>query len=203
MGTRPPPKQRRAGADVWTERARARGYPARSVFKLEALDRRFRLLKRGQTVLDLGCHPGSWLLYAARAVGKEGRVVGVALPPTHLNETQVRVLTADVFDVEPSALDPQGRGFDLVLSDMAPNTTGVADTDRARSAALAERSLELALTLLRPGGAWVAKIFGGPETDEVVAHAKGRFARVQRVRPDAVRKASSELYLVGVARSRS
>ena len=202
MPSRRPPR-RRAGADGWTARAKARGYPARSVFKLEALDLRFGLLRPGQTVLDLGCHPGSWLRYAARRVGPDGWVLGIDLTPTEAPAGPARTLAADVFALDPRELDRDARGYDVVLSDMAPDTTGVPDTDRARSAALAGRALDFALALLRPGGALVVKVFGGPEADEIFSRASQGFARVRRARPEAVRKASTELYVVALGRQPS
>ncbi len=191
---------RRAGADGWTARAKARGFPARSVFKLEELDHRFGLLRPGLAVLDLGCHPGSWLRYAAERVGSGGRVVGIDRAPTDPPPGPAQTLVGDVLTVTPETLDPDGAGFDLVLSDLAPDTTGVPLTDQARSAELAGRALDLALALLRPGGGLVAKVFSGPDVETLRARAAAGFSRVRLARPKAVRKASSEVYLVAVGR---
>ncbi|UCF01217.1 MAG: RlmE family RNA methyltransferase, partial [Deltaproteobacteria bacterium] len=112
--------------DHYFHRAKKEGFIARSVYKLEEVDRRVRLLKPGQRVLDLGCHPGSWLQYCARVVGKRGLVVGVdtrkisvELPP------HVKCIQADVFELSPADLHHFSKEFDVVLSDLAPATTGI------------------------------------------------------------------------------
>ena len=186
----------RSKADSWSKRAKSQGYAARSVFKLEDLDRRFSLLRPGQRVLDLGCHPGSWLRYATVRVGPSGHVVGIDRTPTPAFAAHCTTLTGDIYDTPPEALDPQGRGFDAVLSDMAPDTTGIPTTDQARSVALAEHALHLALTLLRPGGSFACKVFQGPDVAALVTATRARFTQVRQARPPAVRKSSTELYLV-------
>jgi 23S rRNA (uridine2552-2'-O)-methyltransferase len=185
-------------ADRLTRRAKAQGYAARSVYKLQEMDRRHSLLRPGDRVLDLGCHPGSWLKYAASRVGQRGLVVGVDLEPTAPPAPQVKTLMADVFELETGLLGADG--FDVVLSDMAPSTTGHAFTDAARSAALAERAVALALDLLRPGGRLVVKVFLGEGEHRLRDMVRDHFGRVKFARPEATRRRSREVYLIALDR---
>jgi len=185
-------------ADRFSRRAKAEGYAARSVYKLQEMDRRHSLLRPGDRVLDLGCHPGSWLEYAADRVGPRGQVVGVDLQPTTAAAANVQTVAADVFDLEPESLGPDA--FDVVLSDMAPSTIGHAFTDAARSAALAERALELALLVLKPGGRFVAQIFLGEGEARLRDQVRSHFNRVKFAKPEAVRQRSREVYLIALDR---
>ena len=186
-------------ADAYGRRARREGYPARSVYKLQEIDRRLGLLRPGMRVLDLGAAPGSWTLYAAQRVGSEGVVVAVDLEPLRTAVPgHVRALQGDVFELEPEALP--GRPFDVVLSDLAPATSGHREVDQARSARLAERALQIATQVLSPGGALVAKLLQGPELQALQQQWRRHFARVRRLRPRATRSRSTELYLVGLGK---
>jgi 23S rRNA (uridine2552-2'-O)-methyltransferase len=183
--------------DHYFRRAKKDGFIARSVYKLEEVDRRARLLRQGQRVLDLGCHPGSWLQYCARAVGKRGLVVGVdtrtisiKLPP------HVHFIQADVFELLPADLNHISDEFDLVLSDLAPATTGIRSVDSSRSFTLFQRALTLADDFLVPGGHFLGKIFQGPGFDEMVKELKSRFGKVKGIKPRATRKESKEIFLV-------
>jgi 23S rRNA (uridine2552-2'-O)-methyltransferase len=183
--------------DHYFRRAKKEGFIARSVYKLEEVDRRVRLLRPGQRVLDLGCHPGSWLQYCARAVGKRGLVVGVdtrtisiELPP------HVHFIQADVFELLPADLNHISDEFDVVLSDLAPATTGIRSVDSSRSFTLFQRALTLADDLLVPGGHFLGKIFQGPGFDEMVKELKSRFGKVKGIKPRATRKESKEIFLV-------
>ena len=197
---------RRHRHDVYYRRAKREEYPARSIYKLEELDRRFRLLRPGQRVLDLGCRPGSWLQYAAQRVGADGFVVGLdreALePPLPANAAGV---VGDVLSVEPELLrralpEPQRSCFNVVLSDMAPDTTGIAFTDQVRSVELFVRALELALCLGCPSSSFVGKIFMGDGFDDTIRRVRERYDRVKTARPDATRKSSTEVYIVALGR---
>jgi 23S rRNA (uridine2552-2'-O)-methyltransferase len=188
--------------DHYFDRAKKEGFRARSVYKLEEADRRVGLLRPGQRVLDLGCHPGSWLQYCARAVGKNGLVVGVDTRRVSLEmPPQVHVLQADVFDLAPADLRRFSPEFDVLLSDMAPDTSGIRSADSARSALLFERALSLADELLRPGGHFFAKIFQGSDFDTLVQELKKRFRRVRGIRPRATRKQSKEIYLLALEKT--
>ena len=185
--------------DHYFKRAKKEGFPARSVYKLEEIDRRVRLFRPGQRVLDLGSHPGSWLQYCARAVGQRGLVVGVDTRPMSLElPPHVHVLQADVFELQPIDLQQVSSTFDVVLSDLAPVTTGIRSADSARSALLFERAFELAGKLLVPGGSFLGKIFQGTDFDTMVREMKRMFRRVQGIKPRATRKESKEIYLLGM-----
>jgi len=185
--------------DAFFKRARGEGFAARSVYKLEEIDRKVRLLRPGDRVLDLGCRPGSWLQYALRAVGAQGAVVGIdrdrlESPPAGDN---VRILQGDIYVTPDAELLGALRAFDVVLSDMAPDTTGVRATDQARSAALFEEALGRAERLLAPGGAFVGKIFQGPDLEGLRKRMAARFPEVRLVKPKGSRAQSIEIYLAG------
>jgi 23S rRNA (uridine2552-2'-O)-methyltransferase len=199
-------RDRRHRRDHFHRQAKGEGYAARSVYKLQQLDQRFRLLRSGQRVLDLGCRPGSWMQYAAQRVGQRGFVVGLDrqdLPlPRELAQT-CAVVVGDVLEVEARALRDalpdrhRGGCFHLVLSDMAPDTTGIPLTDQARSVELFLRALELARALGCPGSAFVGKVFMGQGYEEALAAVRTHYGRAKTVRPEATRKSSSEVYVVG------
>ena len=185
--------------DHYSRKARREGYPARSVWKLEELDRKHRLLSPGLKVLDLGCAPGGWTLYAAKVVGPGGLVVGADLSPPEAGgfPPQVRLLSADLLTTEPSLASALGP-FDLVLSDMAPKTTGRRDVDQARSLALCERAWDWARELLKPGGNFLFKIFESPEGASLAKELTGRFARQVKLKLQATRTRSAEIYVLGL-----
>lgn len=186
--------------DPYTARAQKEGYPARSVYKLEEIDRRCQLVKSGQRVLDLGAAPGSWARFLAQKVGARGAVVALDLnPPNVVLPPYVTWRELDVFQTplpEFAALGP----FDLVVSDMAPHTTGIRDADCTRSEELVERAIAISDVTLRKGGAFVAKIFQGGGFDAVRAQLRPRFETVRVIKPEASRKESFEIYLVGLSR---
>ena len=183
--------------DAFFRKARGAGFAARSVYKLEEIDRKVRLLHAGDRVLDLGCRPGSWLQYALKVVGPHGAVVGIDRDPLQQSIPGARVLHGDIFATPDAELLGPLAAFDVVLSDMAPNTTGVRATDQARSAALVEEALARAERLLAPGGAFVAKIFQGPDLEAIRKRMAGRFSDVRMVKPEGSRAQSIEIYLAG------
>jgi 23S rRNA (uridine2552-2'-O)-methyltransferase len=187
-----------ARADARTLAAKAQGYPARSVFKLEEIDRRVRLFRPGQRVLDLGAAPGSWTLYAAEKVGPRGRVLAVDLQ-------EIRVAVPEhVSLVRGDALDPDNQElgrhapYDVVLSDMAPNTSGNKLSDQTRSFELFLRAVEVALAMGKPGSAFVGKLFMSDEFQAAKQALQKRWDRVQIIRPAGTRSVSSEVFLVGL-----
>ena len=187
---------RRRNLDHFSRRAKAQGYAARSVFKLEEINQRFKVIKRGDFVLDLGCAPGSWLKYAAQQVGATGRCVGIDRTPVDLSFANVRTMVGDIYEVEPKGFDPDGRKFSLVMSDMAPDTCGNRQTDHIRSVQLCERALEIARLFLRPGGHFVCKVFEGGDLNAFVQDVKTSFGTVKRVKPKSTRSESVELFVV-------
>jgi len=183
-------------ADHYTKKARELNYPARSVFKLKEIQKKFAVLKKGQTILDLGCAPGSWLLFAAECTGPSGRIIGVDLKP-------VGIRLPDCVTVhQHDATDPDAPfwrdapPFDLVLSDMAPATTGNRDTDVIRSVSLAETVLETAAARLKQGDGMVCKVFQGVGVEEYIRTVRSRFSVVKTFRPRSTRKASVEIFVI-------
>ena len=187
--------------DHYFQRAKQRGFRARSAFKLEELVQRFGLLRPGARVLDLGAAPGGFLQVIARAVGPSGLAVGVDLVPVRpFSEAWVRTAVLDVLaDDAREQIQALAPGpYEAVLSDMAPKTTGVRATDEARSLRLAERALELARALGRPGSSFVTKLFMGGDFEAFRAQVRDAYREVKVVRPEATRSASIEIYLVGL-----
>jgi 23S rRNA (uridine2552-2'-O)-methyltransferase len=183
--------------DKFGHRAKREGYAARSVYKLQEIDRQLRLLKPGARVLDLGAYPGSWTSYAAERVGQKGRVLGVDLTPFRGTlPPHAEIRHADVNQLDIASL---GR-FDVVLSDMAPATTGHRFTDQTRSFSLFMRALEIATEVLAPRGAFVGKIFQGPEFEDARRALGQRFREVKIKKPPASRTESIEVFLVGLDR---
>jgi 23S rRNA (uridine2552-2'-O)-methyltransferase len=183
--------------DAFFKRAREAGFAARSVFKLEEIDQRLRLLRPGYRVLDLGCRPGSWMQYALRVVGRHGAVVGIDRDPLAQALPDARVMQGDIYATTDAELLGELKAFDVVLSDMAPDTTGVRATDQARSAALFEEALLRAERLLAPTGSFVGKIFQGPDLEGLRKRMATRFAEVKTLKPASSRAQSIEIYLAG------
>jgi 23S rRNA (uridine2552-2'-O)-methyltransferase len=179
--------------------AKTAGFPARSVYKLEEIDRRVRLLRLGMSVLDLGAAPGSWTLYAAERVGAAGRVLAVDRSPITIG------LPAHVAFLQGDALvlsDDLARfaPYHVVLSDMAPSTTGNKPTDQARSFELFMRGLEVAASLVVEGGSFVGKIFMSEDLPLARAELRKMFGRERLIRPLGTRSVSAELFVVGLER---
>lgn len=184
-------------ADPRTKQAKAQGYPARSVFKLEEIDRRVRLLARGQHVLDLGAAPGSWSMYASERVGPSGRVLAVDLKAMEQTfEENVTVIVGDALSLANEALAMHAP-YDVVLSDMAPNTTGNKVRDQAQSVELFLRALDVAQALGKPGSAFVGKLFMSGDFVSARQVLRDRYEKEQTIRPESTRTQSSEVFLVG------
>jgi 23S rRNA (uridine2552-2'-O)-methyltransferase len=189
--------------DHYTRKAREEHYPARSVYKLKEIQHKFSILHRGDKILDLGCAPGSWLSYAASVTGKKGRVLGIDLAPVATTlPAHVSTFTGDIFGMDEQLAALVGSGFDVVLSDMAPATTGSKHVDATRSFALCQRALELALELLLPGGRFVCKIFQGEDFKSYADQVKKHFDRLQIFKPESSRKASKEIFVIGLGRKK-
>jgi 23S rRNA (uridine2552-2'-O)-methyltransferase len=184
--------------DHYFRKAKREGFAARSAYKLEEMDRKQRLLRPHQRVLDLGCAPGSWLQYAAERVGPKGVVIGADLQPVTVPlPPQAHTIVGDAFALSPETLRDGGPPFDLVLSDMAPKTTGIPSADAARSAELALRALDLARAVLRPGGDLLVKVFQGAQLPDVRKAYAVVFERVTLEKPAASRSESVEIFLLG------
>jgi 23S rRNA (uridine2552-2'-O)-methyltransferase len=197
-------KKRTPASHAWLQRqlndpyvaaAQAQGYRSRAAFKLTEIDDRFHLLRKGARVVDLGCAPGGWVQVAlergAAAVAGVDLLAVDPLPPAIL-------LEMDFTDpaCEPLLIEALGGPADLVLSDMAPNTTGHRQTDHLRIVGLIDAAIDFTLDCLKPGGSFVAKAFQGAGTSEVLGRLRKHFAKVNYVKPKASRQDSSELFLV-------
>jgi len=182
--------------DHYFKKARKQGFPARSVYKLEEAQKKYRFLKPGQAVLDLGACPGSWSKYAAGVAGPKGLVVAVDIQKLSVMADNIRVLQRDVYDLKLSELREISPYFAVVLSDMAPKTTGRKDVDHFRSVALAERALVLARELLKPGGTFFCKVFQGEDFPSFRNDCRESFRSVRVVKPKSSRPESVELFLL-------
>ncbi len=184
--------------DHYTRRAKKENYAARSVYKLAEIQKKHRLIKKRDRVLDLGCAPGSWLQFAAEQTGDKGKVVGVDLKPVTLRlPDHVQVVTGDINELFEDGHEALKSGFSVVLSDMAPATTGNKHADSARSFVLCETALAVAQKVLRPGGHFVCKIFQGEDFQAFCDNVKSRFDKLLRLKPQSSRKGSKEIFVIG------
>jgi 23S rRNA (uridine2552-2'-O)-methyltransferase len=190
-------QDRSARRDRFHQKAKKQGFLARAVFKLEELDQQFKLFKPGQRVLDLGCSPGSWLQYARGKVGDSGILVGLDRGPLRGDTSGARIVVGDVMKVELPELLGDLTAFDVVLSDMAPDTSGIRHLDQARSEALFERALEIAVATLAPGGNFVGKLFQGPDFKKLIEQVRSKFEIAKSAKPDSSRQISIEQYVIG------
>ena len=182
--------------DHYSRRAKKDRYPARSVYKLEEIQQKHRLIQKGYKILDLGCSPGSWLLYAAKLTGDRGRVIGIDLKPVKIQAApNIEIINGDVFALDAGVL---GTDFNVVMSDMAPATTGHKAVDAARSAGLCEAALAIAQRVLLPGGSFVCKIFQGPDFNQFVNSVRAGFDKQKIFKPRSSRKASKEIFIIGL-----
>ncbi len=180
--------------DRFHGQAKDAGFRARSVYKLEEIDQAIHLFNAGDRVCDLGCAPGSWLQYARTRIGERGAMVGIDRVAI-AGVPGARLLVGDVFTVVPADLLGELSHFDVVMSDMAPDTTGVRHVDQSRSEALFERALELACATLAPGGRFVGKLFQGPDFHKLIVACRERFATVKVMKPASSRQISIEQYI--------
>lgn len=187
--------------DHYFKKAKQENFAARSVFKLEEIDKKFRLFKSGQQVLDLGASPGSWSQYASQKVGAEGRILGVDLSPVTVKLNNAHFIQADLRDLNLNQIFEQygfTQAFDIVMSDMAPKTTGIRSTDQARSMELCMLALEIARKFLKPKGHFICKLFHSDDFQTLKTEIKNSFDRFEAVKPDSTRKISKEIFLVGI-----
>ncbi len=201
--------------DTWRRQARSKGYRARSAFKLKQIQEKFSLIREGDCVLDVGCHPGGWTQVSVEETGPNGLVIGIDLLASAPIDG-AHMVTGDVTDANsqqrilellqegvkvdgtclPESNGGEQRLFNTIVSDISPRLTGQYDRDQAISLELVAMVFDFTLPLLSPGGAFVTKIFQGTGIEGIVNAAKQRFSRVQRFSPDASRNSSSEVFLV-------
>jgi 23S rRNA (uridine2552-2'-O)-methyltransferase len=183
--------------DTYYKKAKQEGYRSRAAYKLLELQQRFRLMKPGDLVVDLGAAPGGWLQVAAKCVAQNGRVIGIDLQPIDaLREANIILIQDDIVSPElPQRIEAIVHGkAHCVLSDLAPRLSGIRDADAARCLELNRAALAVATTLLRPGGSFLAKSFINQELHTFTLELKQHFHSVQRTRPEATRQGSSEFY---------
>jgi len=187
-------------ADPFVQKAQSEGWRSRAVFKLEEIDRRAKLLQPGAVCLDLGAAPGAWSQYAARRVGARGRVVATDILPMPelpgVEFVQGDFREPEVFDKVLGLLP--ARQVDVLLSDMAPNLSGVDAIDQPRALHLAELAVEMAEGVLKPGGHALIKVFQGSGFTELLQSVRRRFGRVKLIKPEASRSRSPEMYLLAM-----
>jgi 23S rRNA (uridine2552-2'-O)-methyltransferase len=183
--------------DRFHQKAKKEGFLARAVYKLEEIDQQFKLFKAGQRVLDLGCAPGSWLQYARGKVGESGLLVGLDRGPLRGNVAGARIVVGDVMTIDVKELLGDLTAFDVVLSDMAPDTSGIRSLDQARSEALFERALEIATLTLAPGGNFLGKLFQGPDFKKLIEQVRSQFETAKSAKPASSRQISIEQYVIG------
>jgi 23S rRNA (uridine2552-2'-O)-methyltransferase len=188
--------------DYYFKKAKKDNYPARSVYKLEEAQLKYKFLKSGQRVLDLGCHPGSWSLYAASILGEKGVVVAADLQRTEIPvqkpNAEIHWLCYDVYSEEfVDYLRHHWPGFHVVLSDMAPRTTGSQFADHQQSLRLVRRVLELSSLFLHENGTLYCKVFQGADFPEFLQECKPLFATVKVVKPKSSRLESREVFVLG------
>lgn len=185
--------------DIWVQKAQQDGYRTRASYKLIELDDKDQLIKPGMAIIDLGAAPGGWSQVVARRLNGNGVIIASDILPMNpiadVNFIQGDFTEESVFDELMAAV--KGRPVDLVISDMAPNMSGVASIDQPGSMYLVELALDMARQVLRPGGQFVAKVFQGDGFDEYIKDVRTSFSKVMIRKPKASRPRSKEVYVVG------
>ncbi len=185
--------------DRYYKKAKQEGFRSRAAYKLFELQQRYRLLRTGDKIVDLGAAPGGWLQVAVKVVGQNGKVIGVdiqAMQP--FSERQIVLVHGDVSsgEIQSKIKELLGGMADVVISDMAPKLSGIRDADMARAVELNRLAFDVAVPLLRPGGSLLIKSFMSNELHHLTAELKRQFSNVQRTKPEATRQGSSEFYFV-------
>ena len=190
--------------DHYFNKAKKDGYAARSVYKIEEIDKKYSIIRTGNKVLDLGCSPGSWLQYASRKVGNTGQVLGVDLQSVKISlPSHVKVIQADIFEITNEDLKIKGGQADVIMSDMAPKTSGIRVTDVHRSFELNKKVLYLANDILCQKGSLLVKSFQGKLFDELCYEYKKMFADVKLCKPKSSRSESVEIFILGRGKKRT
>lgn len=186
--------------DHYFDKAKRENYLARSIYKLEEIDQKYKVLKPGNLVVDFGYYPGSWIQYTSKIIGDEGRVVGIDIQEVNKKLSgvkNVRVYQKDIFNIaDLSQLDVSDQ-FDVVLSDMAHSTTGIQSLDQIRSLNLVESVIGLLPKFLRPGGNFVIKVFDSQMAQNYLKEQKNRFNEFHYLKPKSTRSVSKEFFVIG------
>lgn len=181
--------------EFYTTLARKQGFPARSIYKLKEINEKHKIIKEGDRVLDLGCAPGSWLLYISQKVGDKGKVIGVDIEEIKIpKKTNIIFIKRSVFDLKKSDFKDK---FEVVVSDLSPKTSGIKFLDTGKSLELVEKSFEIVKSVLLPGGNFVCKIFESGPSDMFFKKMKNCFDFTKKFKPKGVIKRSKEFYIIG------
>ncbi|MEM5947114.1 RlmE family RNA methyltransferase [Spirochaetia bacterium 38H-sp] len=187
--------------DYYTQKAKKDGYPARSVYKLMEIDKKYKIIKQGYTVLDIGAAPGSWSKYILTKIGKSGRLLSIDLNRLEIKEdSRMEALQGDIYSKEIQDRIAEYGQFDLVVSDIAPTTSGNRNLDTARSEALVEEVIGFAEKYLKTGGDFVAKLFQGPGRQAIMDRIRANWTSAHFFKPQATRKQSFEVFIIGIGK---
>lgn len=184
--------------DYYTKLAKSEGYEARSIYKLKEMQEKFKMIKRGQKVLDLGCAPGSWSRYTAEIVGPQGLVVGIDYKQILVAMKNAVFIYGNFLREEKQNEIKEYGPYDGIISDMAPDTTGDRLSDCYKSSELVREALEFSYKFLKPGGFFIAKIFQGGDEKEIMEELKEAFAVTKWSKPKSTRKNSFEIFMIGM-----
>jgi len=183
--------------DYFFRKAKKQGYPARSIFKLKQINEKYKILKSGDRVLDLGCAPGSWLLYSFEIIGDKGFVVGIDEKDLNIElKHNMKFIKESIKELDVKRLKAEMGKFDVIISDLAPSTTGISGVDTGRSLELSSIAFEIAKQLLKKKGNFVVKIFESHESNILFNEIKDHFNSAKRLKPYAIKKTSREIYIV-------
>jgi 23S rRNA (uridine2552-2'-O)-methyltransferase len=186
--------------DFYAQKAKQENFAARSVYKLEEIDLRFKIIRTGDYVMDLGASPGSWAQYTSKKIGEKGKILGIDLKPVDIKLPNAIFIRADLNEINIQDIIIKhafNRSFDAVISDMAPNTTGNKFTDQTRSYDLCVLALETAKKFLKAKGNFVCKIFDGEDAMSFRDQLKENFQEVQILRPKSTQSSSKEMFMIG------
>jgi 23S rRNA (uridine2552-2'-O)-methyltransferase len=186
--------------DHFFYKAKENGHLARSYYKLQEADQKFKLLKPGMRVLDLGCSPGSWIEYCLERVGTSGYIIGIDRTALHRNFPGVDIILDDIRNIDPKRLLENNQPFDIVLSDLAPDTTGTPSVDSYRSYELSLIAFTIAKRVLKNDGVFFCKIFQGEDFKQFLNQVKKCFSLLNVFKPKASKKASREVYIVALGK---
>lgn len=182
--------------DFYFQKAKEENYPARSIYKLKEIDKKYQLFKKGDKVLDLGCAPGSWLMYISEQIGERGMVTGIDAQSLSIPfKKNMQFMKVDVLNLDE--IEFLLDYYDVIVSDLAPATSGIKSLDAAKSLELGEQAFKITQDHLRPGGNFVCKIFEGDASEAFFKKIKQKFELAKKFRPQAVRKGSREYYIIG------
>ncbi|UCB46114.1 MAG: SAM-dependent methyltransferase [Spirochaetota bacterium] len=186
--------------DYYFKKAKQEKYHARSVFKLKEIDDRFRIIKRGLTVLDIGCAPGSWSQYLLEKIGS-GMIVGIDIVRVNnIDDSRFTFIQDDIMKIDLEELKEKTGNIDLIVSDACPSTTGNKFMDASRSISIVKRVFEISASLLKKEGSVVAKILMGEDVGEYVKELQKMFNRVTLTKPKSSRKESREMFIIAISK---